>query len=290
MRRMRTNQTGAARRRRTLVQRRAEGEGRAFVLLHGLTGHRDDFRDAVARAGRPRLAARCPTFAGTAISRRPARPRRSPFAARRGSGSRFLDAEGIEALRPARPFLRRDGVVAVRARHPERVTSLILMDTSPFAPDGYSRADAFEKAGEIARARGMEFLQQVVEKAARANPNPQRFGCCDRALGRRLLAAPPPALHRRWIPSPTAALTHVHAGASVRWNIGSARSPAPPACMVGCRRPRIPARQPTRCEAGHFAGAVRSDDPRCRPSPAYGECSGLVCGCPHAPRPRARLN
>ena len=64
--------------------------------------------------------------------------------------------------------------------HPQRVASLILMDTSPFKPDGYTRA-TFEKAGAIALARGMEFLQGAVEKASRANASPS---ASDRQTGK----------------------------------------------------------------------------------------------------------
>ena len=85
---------------------------------------------------------------------------------------RFLAAREVERCDLIGHSL--GGMVSLRfaLEHPERLRSLLLMDTSPFAPDGYSLA-SFEKAGAIAQARGMAFLQQRVERAARADPSPQ---------------------------------------------------------------------------------------------------------------------
>jgi pimeloyl-ACP methyl ester carboxylesterase len=152
-----------------------EGDGRAFVLLHGLTGHRHDFRTRL-----PELEdlgwLLAPDLRGHGDFSQTGRAETFGFAQLVADLSAFLDAQGIAAC----DLLGHSfgGMVALRfvLEHPERVASLILMDTSPFAPDGYSRA-AFVKAGAIASARGMEFLQQAVEKAARANPSP---GASDR--------------------------------------------------------------------------------------------------------------
>jgi pimeloyl-ACP methyl ester carboxylesterase len=146
------------------------GEGRAFVLVHGLTGHRDDFRTRL-----PELAdlgwLLAPDLRGHGDFTQTGVEATFAFPQFVADLEAFLDAEGIESC----DLLGHSfgGMVSLRfvLEHPARVASLILMDTSPFTPDGYSR-DALEKAGEIARARGMEFLQEIVERASRANPNP----------------------------------------------------------------------------------------------------------------------
>ncbi|MBW2268305.1 MAG: alpha/beta hydrolase [Deltaproteobacteria bacterium] len=147
-----------------------EGEGRAFVLLHGLTGHRHDFR-----ARLPELAdlgwLLVPDLRGHGDFTQTGRDETFVLSQLVADLLAFLDVEGIEAC----DLLGHSfgGMLALRfvLEHPERVASLVLMDTSPFAPDGYTRA-VFAKAGAIARARGMEFLQRAVENAARANSSP----------------------------------------------------------------------------------------------------------------------
>lgn len=145
-------------------------EGRAFVLLHGLTGHRDDFRTRLPEfADLGWLLA--PDLRGHGDFTQTGREESFEFSQLVADLEAFLDAEGIESC----DLLGHSfgGMISLRfvLEHPERVASLILMDTSPFEPDGYSR-DALVKGGEIARVRGMKFLQEIVEKATRANPNP----------------------------------------------------------------------------------------------------------------------
>jgi pimeloyl-ACP methyl ester carboxylesterase len=150
------------------------GSGRAFVLLHGLTGHRDDFRGVL-----PQLAEGndrrwiAPDLRGHGDFSHVGRGRADSFT----FDSLVAD---LAALLPALGIERCDllghsfgGMVALRfvLAHPERVSSLVLMDTGPVAPDGYDVA-LFEKAGAIGCARGMAFLQSKVEQVARANPDP----------------------------------------------------------------------------------------------------------------------
>lgn len=143
------------------------GDGRPLLLLHGLTGHRDDFRERM-----PELA-----DLGRLLA---------PDVRGHGDFSRSTEAKGfafsqlVEDLREVFDALEIErcdllghsfgGMIALRfaLAHPERLASLVLMNTSPFVPDGYSR-DALDKGGAIARARGMTFLQEVVEKATRAS-------------------------------------------------------------------------------------------------------------------------
>ncbi len=146
------------------------GAGRPLVMLHGLTGHRDDFHWRM-----PELAALGRTIA--------------PDLRGHGDASETRDlarfafgelVEDLEALVAALGLERFDllghsfgGMVALRytLAHPESVASLVCMNTAPFGPADFG-PEAFEKAGSIAEARGMAFLQERVEAAARRNPNP----------------------------------------------------------------------------------------------------------------------
>lgn len=141
------------------------GAGRPLVLLHGLTGHRDDFRTRMPDlADTGRLLA--PDLRGHGDFTATGRPETFGFEQLVADTAALLDAWGVEGC----DLLGHSfgGMVALRfvLARPERVASLVLMDTAPFAPDGYTVA-TFEKAGAIARARGMAFLQERVERATR---------------------------------------------------------------------------------------------------------------------------
>ena len=147
-----------------------EGSGPPLVLVHGLTGHRDDFLPQLpdlAESGRRVLV---PDGRGHGD------------ATHGGDASRFRFETLVEDLRA---FLEGvgatpcdllghsfGGMVSLRfaLAHPGLLRSLVLMDTAPFAPDGYARA-GFEKGGAIAESRGMAFLQTRVERRARAMPS-----------------------------------------------------------------------------------------------------------------------
>jgi len=146
--------------------------GRPLVLLHGLTGHRDDFRERLPDlADTGRLLA--PDLRGHGDFTPTGRSESFTFEQLVADLAALLEAWDIASC----DLLGHSfgGMLALRfvLAHPQCVDSLILMDTAPFAPDGYT-AETFEKAGAIARARGMAFLQELVEKAARndANPSP----------------------------------------------------------------------------------------------------------------------
>ena len=146
------------------------GAGRPLVMIHGLTGHRDDFRQ------------RMPDLAGTGRVLVPDLRGHGDFT-QTGRAETFRFERMVEDLRElldAWEVERCDllghsfgGMVVLRfvLAYPERVASLILMDTAPFAPADYSVA-LFEKGGAIARERGMAFLQEIVEKNARAAESP----------------------------------------------------------------------------------------------------------------------
>ncbi|MDJ0848015.1 MAG: alpha/beta fold hydrolase [Myxococcota bacterium] len=146
------------------------GEGRPFVLLHGFTGHRSDFRPCLPElADTGRLLA--PDLRGHGDFTQTGREETFTLAHLVQDLAAWLDALEIERC----DLLGHSfgGMVALRVAlaHPERVASLLLMSTAPFCPDSYTR-DAFEKGGAIARARGMAFVQELVERAMRANPRP----------------------------------------------------------------------------------------------------------------------
>lgn len=157
----------------------AAGPAPPLVMLHGLTGHRDDFAprmDELCDAGR--LLA--PDLRGHGDFTRTGRAESCRFAQLVDDLRALLDAWGLERCHLLGHSF--GGMVALRfvLAHPGRVRSLVLMDTAPFCPEAYTR-ESFEKAGAIARGRGMAFLQERVERAARRNPSPS---ASDRQTGK----------------------------------------------------------------------------------------------------------
>ena len=146
------------------------GESPLFLLLHGLTGHRDDFRTSL-----PALSdlgwMLAPDVRGHGDFTKTGRAETYRFEVLVDDVKALLDAEGVARC----DLLGHSfgGMIALRfaLAHPERVSSLVLMSTAPFAPDGYSR-ELFEKVGAIARAKGMAFLQERAEASARASESP----------------------------------------------------------------------------------------------------------------------
>lgn len=143
------------------------GDGRAIVLLHGLTGHRDDFRPvlpALAEGNDHRWLA--PDLRGHGDFTRPVRTESFAFDALVTDLLRLAEALGLDRF----DLLGHSfgGMVAVRfaLAEPDRLRSLVLLGTSPDCPDGYDRA-VFEKVGAIALARGMAFVQERIESAGR---------------------------------------------------------------------------------------------------------------------------
>lgn len=143
-------------------------DGRALVMLHGFTGHRDDFRDL-----HPELAALGRTLIPDLRGHGDARPHRpaagygfSPLVA---DLLRLLDNEGIARCDLLGHSM--GGMLALRfvLAHPQRVASLVLMNTSPDAPQALDRA-GFERAAEGARKHGMPELQRRLEQSARQQP------------------------------------------------------------------------------------------------------------------------
>src|SRR6478735_8260574 len=116
------------------------GEGtRPFVLVHGLTGFRDDFRErmaALAELGRTIIY----DHRGHGDSTNTGDPTSYSFAQLVDDLAGLLDALGV----PTCDLLGHSmgGMIALRfvLAHPERVASLVLMDTAARAPDRVLRA------------------------------------------------------------------------------------------------------------------------------------------------------
>ena len=139
------------------------GDGaRPFVLVHGFTGSRDDFREQL-----PELARLGHTVA---VDQRGHGGSDNP-----GEGYTldqltadllgFLDSVGIERCDLLGHSM--GGMVALRfsLAQPERVASLVLMDTAP-GPLELPTRKWFEVGGQIARSQGMDALFALMRKVA----------------------------------------------------------------------------------------------------------------------------
>jgi pimeloyl-ACP methyl ester carboxylesterase len=141
-----------------------------LVLVHGFTGHRDDWIEVLPALSAHRRA--------IAIDLRGHGDSESKSAT-----SSYSFEQLVKDLRGLLDHLGIDrcdllghsvgGMVVLRfaLAHPERVRSLIFMNTAPEVPEALSR-DAWLKATEIAEARGMGFLQDLSEKVGRHEADP----------------------------------------------------------------------------------------------------------------------
>lgn len=150
----------------------SEDHGRGappFVLVHGFTGSRDDFREmlpVLARRGRT-LA---PDLRGHGGTTNPGRPEAYGLGRLVDDVAGWLDAVGIERCDLLGHSM--GGMVALRLAlaHPDRVASLVLMDTAPGPITARTRG-WFEVAGKIAHEQGMEALFELARKAGESDPN-----------------------------------------------------------------------------------------------------------------------
>lgn len=144
-----------------------DGAEPAVILLHGLTGHRDDFTpmlpELAEATGGLRVIA--PDLRGHGDSTHSGDPGSFSFDRCVEDVIALLDGLGIKRCHLLGHSF--GGMVAVRfaLAHPDRLASLVLMSTGPFAPSDYA-SETFEKAGAIGEARGMAFLQTLVENAS----------------------------------------------------------------------------------------------------------------------------
>jgi pimeloyl-ACP methyl ester carboxylesterase len=136
-----------------------------LLLMHGFTGHRDDFIERIPElAEQGRVLA--PDLRGHGSSTHTGRAESFGFEQLVDDLRALLDALGIDRCDLLGHSV--GGMLTLRfaLAFPERVASLILLNTAPFAPDDYEPA-VFEKAGAIALAKGMARLQELIEQAAR---------------------------------------------------------------------------------------------------------------------------
>ena len=148
----------------------AESGARPLVLVHGLTGHRADWHERrrdLAGLGRS-LAM---DLRGHGDSTNTGDATGYCFQQLTEDLLEFLDALSIDRCDLLGHSV--GGMVALRftLAYPERVASLVAMNTAPFGPTGYSRK-LFETSGAYAREHGMPALQARVEEVAKSGKRP----------------------------------------------------------------------------------------------------------------------
>lgn len=140
----------------------------ALLLVHGFTGHRDDFIGVLpelARIGtRRRVIA--PDLRGHGDSDENTGPLGWSFEQLVNDLLAFLDHLGLDRVDLLGHSMGGFVVLRFALAHPERVRSLTFLCTGPETPSTLPRA-GFLKAAEIADARGMAGLQQILAKAGR---------------------------------------------------------------------------------------------------------------------------
>lgn len=147
----------------------AAGEGdRAFVLVHGFTGSRDDFRDVLgdlARRGRTLV----PDQRGHGDSTNTGDPSSYTLERLVGDLAGFLDAVGVARCDLLGHSM--GGMVAMRfaLMHPGRVASLVLMDTAA-APLDHVPKEVREAGAKLAREQGMEALYEAMRARVATDP------------------------------------------------------------------------------------------------------------------------
>ena len=173
---------------------------RPFVLVHGFTGFRDDFREQL-----PALIGLGRTIIYD--------PRGHGDSAHAGDATGYSFDQVVDDLRDllgALGVARCDllghsmgGMIALRfvLAYPQHVASLVLMDTAARAPDRMPRAP-LAAAGAIARSQGMASLAALLRGRAADDPSrPDAERRLERELGeafwerrrRRLVAMDPEA-------------------------------------------------------------------------------------------------
>ena len=143
---------------------------RPLVLLHGLTGHRADWdarRADLAELGR----CLAPDLRGHGDSSNTGKASSYCFRQLVDDLHGFLDALSIDRCDLLGHSV--GGMIALRftLSYPDRVASLVAMNTAPFAPSGYSRR-LFEAGGAYALEHGMAALQARAETAAKSGKRP----------------------------------------------------------------------------------------------------------------------
>jgi pimeloyl-ACP methyl ester carboxylesterase len=138
--------------------------GRALVVVHGFTGSRDDFRGHL-----PALASLGRTIAYDQRGHGQSAATGDPEACSFAQLAADLGALLAELCDAPCDLLGHSmgGMIALRAalEHPERIASLILMDTAARAPDEMPRAP-MAAAATIAREQGMATVADIMKARA----------------------------------------------------------------------------------------------------------------------------
>jgi pimeloyl-ACP methyl ester carboxylesterase len=146
-----------------------ERGGLPLVMIHGFTGHRDDFETVRERLGAGRRTL-IPDLRGHGGASKTGSVADHSFEQLVVDLGDFLDALDVQQCHLLGHSM--GGMVALRyvLAAPDRVSSLIMMNSSPDVPTGMS-AELLARAGEIAMAEGMPALQQRVERRATEHPS-----------------------------------------------------------------------------------------------------------------------
>ncbi|MCH2187297.1 alpha/beta hydrolase, partial [Myxococcota bacterium] len=144
--------------------------GRPLLMVHGFTGHRDDFegvRDTLAAERRVLI----PDLRGHGDSGRGTEIKHYGFGRVIEDLCGLLDHLGIEEVDLLGHSM--GGMIALRfaLACPERVHSLIAMNTTPEATEGM-RAEGLVKASRLALEEGMGVLEEVSRRVSQRRPDP----------------------------------------------------------------------------------------------------------------------
>jgi pimeloyl-ACP methyl ester carboxylesterase len=163
-----------------------------LVLVHGFTGHRDDFIGVLPELARKRRTI-VPDLRGHGDS--DPKPGSCGFSFEQIVNDLIALLDHLEIARCDLLGHSMGGMVTLRLAlaHPKRVRSLVFMCTAPELPATLSRK-GFEAGASISANRGMAGLQELMEKAGRRDCSPTLAGWGERYWShhrRRLCAMTP---------------------------------------------------------------------------------------------------
>ncbi len=170
-----------------------------LVLIHGFTGHRDDFIGVVselAEIGSQRRVI-APDLRGHGDSDERPGSLGWSFEQLVKDLLAFLDRLGLERVDLLGHSMGGFVVLRFVLAHPERVRSLVFLCSGPETPPSLSKR-GFLKAAEIADARGIDGLQPMLEKVGRIDGSATIAAWSDRYWShhRRRLSAMTPESYR----------------------------------------------------------------------------------------------
>ena len=170
-----------------------------LVLIHGFTGHRDDFigvMSEIAELGQGRRVV-VPDLRGHGNSDNKPGGLGWSFDQLVNDLVAFLDHLGLDRVDLLGHSMGGFVVLRFALAHPERVRSLILLCTGPEAAETLPK-EAFLKGATIAEDRGIDGFQQLLEHVGRSDMSPRIANWAERYWNhhRRRLGAMTPASYR----------------------------------------------------------------------------------------------